>query len=141
MATYRARLSTDPTGAWVASAIELPNCWSTGVTRVAALERLRREIRYRIEFCPCSGVDDAFVQVEVEPAEERPARAASNGVGSDVPDSANGALGTPVAPLSGVLGCPPEPPPAAAASSVWPETPATGAVATNRTAGWRRWDD
>ncbi len=35
------------------------------LSSASALERLRAEIRYRIELCPCSGVDDDFVQLHV----------------------------------------------------------------------------
>jgi len=30
------------------------------------LEKIRAEIRYRIEWCPCTGVDDDCVQLEIE---------------------------------------------------------------------------
>jgi hypothetical protein len=42
----------------------------TGTSRENAIERLRAEIRYRIEWCPCSGVVEEFVELEVkdEPA-------------------------------------------------------------------------
>ena len=41
-----------------------------GATREEALERLTAELRYRIEWCPCSGVTEEFVELEV--TEERP---------------------------------------------------------------------
>jgi len=31
-----------------------------------ALERIRPEIRYRLEWCPCSGLTDDYVRLEVE---------------------------------------------------------------------------
>src|SRR5437867_3611089 len=62
---YAARLSHDLDGSWVASALELPNCWSRGRTRDEALDKLRDEIRGRIELCPCSGVADDFVEIAV----------------------------------------------------------------------------
>lgn len=31
-----------------------------------AIAKLKREIRYRIELCPCTGVDDEFVELEIE---------------------------------------------------------------------------
>ncbi|MEE8523545.1 MAG: hypothetical protein V3T72_06405 [Thermoanaerobaculia bacterium] len=37
-----------------------------GLSPTNALDRLRGEIRYRIELCPCTGVDDDFVQLEVD---------------------------------------------------------------------------
>ncbi len=38
----------------------------TAADREAALEKLRREIRYRVEYCPCSGVSDDFVELDVQ---------------------------------------------------------------------------
>ncbi|GMU21534.1 MAG: hypothetical protein AMXMBFR13_16270 [Phycisphaerae bacterium] len=38
---------------------------AAGPTRAEALEKLRAEIRYRLEWCPCSGVGDTFVELEV----------------------------------------------------------------------------
>jgi hypothetical protein len=37
----------------------------TGATRDEALQRLKAEIRYRIEWCPCSGVVEEFVELDV----------------------------------------------------------------------------
>lgn len=34
-------------------------------TREDALAQLSKEIRYRLEWCPCSGVADEFVELEV----------------------------------------------------------------------------
>jgi hypothetical protein len=35
-------------------------------SRDEALEKLRGELRYRAELCPCSGVPDDYVELEVE---------------------------------------------------------------------------
>jgi hypothetical protein len=43
-----------------------------GENREDALDRARNEIRYRIEWCPCSAVSDEFVELEIR---ETPARA------------------------------------------------------------------
>lgn len=40
----------------------------SGATREEALEKLKAELRYRIEWCPCSGVADEFVDLEVTEA-------------------------------------------------------------------------
>jgi hypothetical protein len=53
---YYARCSGAPQG--VAEAY--------GDTREDALERLRKEIRFQLEYCPCSGVADDFVELEIE---------------------------------------------------------------------------
>jgi hypothetical protein len=34
-------------------------------SRDEALAKLRNELRYRVEFCPCSGVPDDYVELEV----------------------------------------------------------------------------
>jgi hypothetical protein len=39
-----------------------------GASREETLEALRREIRFRLELCPCSGVSEDFVELEVEEA-------------------------------------------------------------------------
>jgi hypothetical protein len=44
---------------------EDPQCSVTGLTPVNALDSLREEIRYRLELCPCTTVDDAFVELNV----------------------------------------------------------------------------
>jgi hypothetical protein len=36
-----------------------------GLSQASALDMLREEIRYRIEFCPCTTVNDDFVQLNV----------------------------------------------------------------------------
>lgn len=41
-----------------------------GSTREEALERIAAELRYRIEWCPCSGVTPEFVELEI--SEETP---------------------------------------------------------------------
>jgi hypothetical protein len=41
-----------------------------GESREDALERARNEIRYRIEWCPCSAVSDEFVELELKEAGE-----------------------------------------------------------------------
>ena len=45
-----------------------------GGTREAALEKAREEIRYRIEWCPCSAVSDEFVELEINEGPKSPWR-------------------------------------------------------------------
>jgi hypothetical protein len=45
---------------------DAPACMSRAATEVQALEKIKAEIRYRIEWCPCTGVDDDYVQLDVE---------------------------------------------------------------------------
>ena len=42
-----------------------PMASARGLSPANALVHLRDEIRYQIELCPCSGVDDDFVQIQV----------------------------------------------------------------------------
>lgn len=62
---YLARVEAAGDGGYVASCSD-PYAVARGLSRASALERLRAEIRYRIEMCPCSSVDDDFVQLRVE---------------------------------------------------------------------------
>ena len=54
-------------GDWQAKAVgtEVGNVEVSGHTRDEALAHLRAEIRYRMEWCPCSAVADDFVELEV----------------------------------------------------------------------------
>jgi hypothetical protein len=45
-----------------------------GNTREAAIARATDEIRYRIEWCPCSAVSDEFVELDLEEAPRSPWR-------------------------------------------------------------------
>jgi hypothetical protein len=40
-------------------------CSATGLSQTNALDSLREEIRYRLELCPCTTVDDSFVELNV----------------------------------------------------------------------------
>jgi hypothetical protein len=123
MSIYRARLVREAEDSWMAAAIGLPNCWSRGRSRQEALAKLRDEVRYRIELCPCSGVPDDFVEIEVAgetPPAPRPAVSSWSAARPAEP-----------APLSGAAGCPP-------ARTAAPEK--IPAAPPGRR-GWRRWDD
>jgi hypothetical protein len=57
-----------PDGRWRAEAFQ-PSIGSVGVTaddREQVLDKLRAGIRYRLEWCPCSGVGDDYVELEVQ---------------------------------------------------------------------------
>jgi hypothetical protein len=121
MARFKARLTADPAGGWIAAAVELPNCWSRGRDRDEALAKLRDEIRYRIEYCPCTGVDDEFVQVDVSEV----ARSVE-GAAVQAPAAARAAPeraprdGVAPAVWRGVAGCPGGPRPASPAGEGTP---------------------
>jgi len=53
-------------GRWAASyeGTDLGPVSVTGPTRDAALEKLRRELRYRLEMCPCTG--EIYGDLEIE---------------------------------------------------------------------------
>ena len=51
-------------GGFVASC-EDPQCRGHGLSPTNALDALRQEIRYRLELCPCTTVDDAFVELDI----------------------------------------------------------------------------
>lgn len=40
-------------------------CSARGLSATNALDALRDEIRYRLEFCPCTTVDEDFVELNV----------------------------------------------------------------------------
>ncbi len=61
---YRASLSQTASGEFLAECDE-PQTIARGLSPQNALDKLRDEIRYRVELCPCTGVDDDFVQLEV----------------------------------------------------------------------------
>jgi hypothetical protein len=44
----------------------------TARTREEALTKLREELRYRSEYCPCSGVTEDFVELQVLEERGRP---------------------------------------------------------------------
>jgi hypothetical protein len=50
----------------VLASCNAPSCSARGRDEAEALERIRAEIRYRIEWCPCTGVDDDFVVLDVD---------------------------------------------------------------------------
>ena len=51
-------------GAYLASC-DNPACNGRGLSPASALDAVREEIRYRLELCPCTSVDDGFVELNV----------------------------------------------------------------------------
>ncbi len=62
---FHATLEQTAEGDYLASC-ESPAVQTSGLSPTNALDRLRDEIRYCIELCPCSGVDDDYVELDVE---------------------------------------------------------------------------
>jgi hypothetical protein len=54
-------------GDWQALALgsEVGNVEIVAPSRALALEKLANEVRYRLEWCPCSAVADDYVQLDV----------------------------------------------------------------------------
>ena len=61
---FRVRVQALREGGFLATC-ESPVCMSRARTREEVLEKIRAEIRYRLEWCPCTGVDDDYVQLEI----------------------------------------------------------------------------
>ncbi len=53
-------------GEYIARCAE-PSAEGRGPSRESALDRVREEIRFRYEMCPCTGVKDDFVELRVIP--------------------------------------------------------------------------
>jgi hypothetical protein len=61
---FEASVAAGSDGGYVASC-EDPQCIGHGLSPTSALEALREEIRYRLELCPCTTVDEEFVELDV----------------------------------------------------------------------------
>ncbi|RMH22944.1 MAG: hypothetical protein D6696_02110 [Acidobacteria bacterium] len=62
---FHASVEATEEGDYLASCAD-PVASARGLSPQNALDRLRGEIRYRLELCPCSGVDDDYVELAVE---------------------------------------------------------------------------
>ena len=61
---FHVSLEATDDGDYLASC-EQPHATVRGLSPTNALDKLRSEIRYQLEYCPCSGVDDDYVQLQV----------------------------------------------------------------------------
>jgi len=61
---FRVRVRRQRDGFFLATS-EGPVCLARAPSEAEALEKIRDEIRYRVELCPCSGVPEDYVQLEV----------------------------------------------------------------------------
>jgi hypothetical protein len=61
---FHARVEETGEGDYVASCDD-PQATARCLSPACALDRLREEIRYRLELCPCSGVEDDYVELEI----------------------------------------------------------------------------
>ncbi len=62
---FNATIEATEDGSYQASCSD-PMVSAQGLTPSTALDQLRGEIRYRLEMCPCSSVDDDYVQLRLE---------------------------------------------------------------------------
>jgi len=62
---FNARVEATEDGSYQASCSD-PMVGARGLSPSSALDQLRGEIRYRLEMCPCSSVDDDYVQLRME---------------------------------------------------------------------------
>jgi len=62
--TFQIRIQQQSDG-YVLATCAAPVCLARARSEADALARIRAEIRYRIEWCPCTGVDDDYVQLEI----------------------------------------------------------------------------
>ncbi len=62
---FQVSVETTDDGQYSATCTE-PAVSVLALSSASALERLRAEIRYRYELCPCSSVEDDFVQLGVD---------------------------------------------------------------------------
>ncbi len=62
---FTVQIESTEDGEYQASCAD-PLVSSRGLTPAIALDRLGAEIRYRLEFCPCSSVDDDYIQLRIE---------------------------------------------------------------------------
>ncbi len=58
-------VTIEATGDGYVATCEDPACRASGLSPANALDALRQEIRYRLELCPCTTVDDDFVELHV----------------------------------------------------------------------------
>ena len=73
MATYKVILKKLSDGTFHAryNATIVGMAESTGNSEAAALDLLPKEIRYRIEWCPCSGVAEDDINLDVQRINDR----------------------------------------------------------------------
>lgn len=63
--TFQVTIRQQADGHFLATC-DAPICMSRATDEPEALRRIKDEIRYRLEFCPCSAVDDDYVQLHVK---------------------------------------------------------------------------
>jgi hypothetical protein len=69
---FPSTISRLPNGLWLAvhDGPDVGKVEARGATRAEALDKLKGEIRYRLELCPCTG--ETYQHINVEVVETRP---------------------------------------------------------------------
>jgi hypothetical protein len=64
---FACTIKRQPDGRWLIrhSGSEVGEVETIGDSREAAVEKMRGELRYRLELCPCSGESYQHIQIEV----------------------------------------------------------------------------
>ena len=60
---FHVTLELSETGEHVATC-EQPSVQAHGLSPTNALDQLRRELRYQLELCPCSGIDADYIEFD-----------------------------------------------------------------------------
>jgi hypothetical protein len=55
----------ESSGSGFEASCDNPQCNAAGLSPTNALDALRDEIRYRLELCPCTTVNDDYVELNV----------------------------------------------------------------------------
>lgn len=63
---YRVRITQVSSGRFIANCDE-PKCSAGAPTKEEAAAKVRDEIQYMMEFCPCSSVKEGEIEIEVVP--------------------------------------------------------------------------
>jgi hypothetical protein len=58
-------VTVESSGTGFEASCDNPQCSATGLSPTNALDALRDEIRYRLELCPCTTVNDDYVELNV----------------------------------------------------------------------------
>ncbi|MGZ4986508.1 MAG: type II toxin-antitoxin system HicB family antitoxin [Limisphaerales bacterium] len=61
---FEVNVQSDGQGGYIANCDD-PQCSGHGLSPTDALDEIREEIRYRMELCPCTTVNDQFVELDI----------------------------------------------------------------------------
>lgn len=58
-------VTVEASGDGFEASCDSPECTAKGLSPTNALDSLRDEIRYRLELCPCTTVNDDYVELNI----------------------------------------------------------------------------